>query len=97
MKDKTKARFPGARVLVYTLFLISLSGVTLWLMTFSFSNLLKGFDILLLILFLVSTYLTLVLMYSIVTIFYTVDKLKGRQKKKLRFLEVRLDREVGER
>ncbi len=97
MKAKTKARSPGARILVYTLLLISLSGVTLWFMTYSFSNLLKGFDILLLILFLVSTYLTLVLMYSIVSIFYNVDKLKGRQKKRLRFLEIHVDREGGER
>jgi len=53
--------------------------------------------ILLLLLFLVSTYLTLVLMYSIVSIFYNVDKLKGRQKKRLRFLEIHVDREGGER
>jgi hypothetical protein len=97
MKVKEKTRFPGARLLVYTLLLISLSGVTLWLMTFSFSNLLKEFDILLLLLFLVSMYPTLVLIYSIVTIFYNVDKIKGRQKKRLRFLEIHVGREGRER
>jgi predicted membrane protein len=97
MKTDTKSKPTGARVLVYTLFLVALSGVTLWTMTYSFSNLLKVFDILLLSLFVLSTYFTLVLVYSIVTIFYNVDKLKGRQKRTFKWLEIRTNKGGGER
>lgn len=97
MKGKTKIGSTGGKVLAYTLLLIGLSGVFLWLMVYSFSNLMKVFDVLLLFLFIVSTYLTLVLIYSIVTIFYNVDKLKGRQKRRFEFLEIQVDREGGER
>jgi hypothetical protein len=95
MKNEVGIMSAGRRVLASTLVFITCSAVTLWLMTYSFSKLLNEFDILILLLLIVSTYLTLVLIYSIVTIFYTIDRLKGRQKKRLKFLEVHTEKERG--
>jgi hypothetical protein len=97
MKDEVRVRSAGRKVIFSTLLLMAISAVTLWLMVFSFSNLMKAFDIFLLLLLIASTYLTIVLIYSISTIFYNVDKLKGRQKRRLEFLEIRTDKEGRDR
>ena len=75
-----------------TFILIGLSAVTFWFLTYSFTQLTAGFDILYLLLFIFFAYITLVLIYSVVTIFYNVDKLKGRQKRYLGFLELNIQK-----
>jgi hypothetical protein len=89
MTDERSLISNGRKVLLSTFILIGLSAVTFWVLTYSFTQLTKGFDIFHLLVFVLFTYLTLVLIYSVVTIFYNVDKLRGRQKRHLRFLELR--------
>lgn len=84
----------GRRVQMSTIVLLVVSGLSLALAVQASGQLLKAFDVLSLSLLLVSSYITLVGIYSIATIFYNVDKLSGRQKRTLRFLEIR--RETGE-
>jgi membrane protein implicated in regulation of membrane protease activity len=93
MKARRISISSGKRVLIFTMILLFLSAVTIGLMLHYFGQLLKGFDVVALLIFAVSTYLTIVLLYSVVTIFYNVDKLSGRQKRTLRFLELRSPKE----
>lgn len=74
-----------------------LSAITIGLMIQSFSQLIKGFDVLSLVILIVSAYVSIVLIYSIATIFYNVDKLSGRQKRILKFLELPSQKEGGRR
>ena len=73
---------------MFTLLLIGLSGASLALAFHSFGQLLGAFDVLFLLLLFVSLYATIVGVYAIITIFYNVDKLGGRQKRTLKFLEL---------
>ncbi|MCJ2564498.1 MAG: hypothetical protein LN417_10505 [Candidatus Thermoplasmatota archaeon] len=84
----------GRRVLMSTIVLLVVSGISLAFAVQASGQLLKAFDVLSLSLFLVFSYITLVGIYSLATIFYSIDKLSGRQKRTLRFLEV--CREMGE-
>ncbi|UCD92077.1 MAG: hypothetical protein JSV43_07570 [Methanobacteriota archaeon] len=93
MKEKRISISNGKRVLIFTLFLLFLAAITIGLTLHYFGQLMKGFDVVGLLIFAVSTYLTIVLLYSVVTIFYNVDKLSGRQKRTLKFLEFRSQKE----
>ncbi len=84
----------GRRVLMSAIVLLVVSGISIAFAVQASGQLLKAFDILSLSLFLVFSYITLVGIYSLATIFYGIDKLSGRQKRTLRFLEIR--RETGE-
>lgn len=89
MTDERTLISSSRKVLLSAFILISLSAATFWILTYSFTQLTKGFDIFHLLVFVFFTYLTIVLIYSVVTIFYNVDKLRGRQKRRLGFLELR--------
>ncbi len=88
MTEERRLISRGRKLLISTLILIGISAVTFWFLTYSFTQLTSGFDILYLLAFIFFLYITLVLIYSVVTIFYNVDKLSGRQKKHIRFLEL---------
>jgi hypothetical protein len=92
---KRRTRSPGKRLLLSTIFLICLTALTMGFMVNSFATLTRGFDVVALLVFIFSTFVTLVLMYAIVTIFYNVDKLRGKQKRTLRFLELTGQKEGG--
>jgi len=95
MKAERSSKSKGRRVLVSTLILTGLSAITLGLMINSLAQLTKAFDVGSLLLFVVSAYLTLVLIYSIATIFYNVDKLRGKQKRSVWYLELNSQKEGG--
>lgn len=82
----------GRRLLLSTLILVALSGISLVLVIHSIGQLLKAFDILYVLILLASLYTTVVVIYSVATIFYNVDKLSGRQRRTMPSLEFRSTR-----
>lgn len=88
-------RYGGRRLLLSTLIIVGLTGVSLTLAIHSIGQLLKAIDVLYILLLLASSYATVVGVYSTATIFYNVDKLNGRQKRTLKFLEFKGTNEEG--
>lgn len=78
----------GRRLFLFTMSLEALSGAALAVSIHSIRQLTTGFDAVYFLLLLASGYVAVIGVYSITTIFYNLDKLSGRQKRHLRFLEL---------
>jgi hypothetical protein len=90
-----RERNSGRRLLLSTFLLVGLSGISLALAIHSIGQLLRGLDVLYVLLLGASLYATIVGVYSTATIFYNVDKISGRQKRTVRILEFHGTREEG--